>query len=81
MKLYAKSRPKYFEQIKDEKKHIDFRQFEDITFYNSETGEEIECDVEGVFAVTDKREIAAQYPDVKWHPLKQIYGIVLGRRL
>jgi len=81
MKLYAKIRPHYFDQIKAGKKHIDFRQFESITFYNTETGEEIECEVEGLFLMGDKRDLKLQYPDVKWHPLKQIYGIVLGKIL
>jgi len=81
MKLYAKILPKYFEQIKAGEKRIDFRHIETITFYNTETGEEIELDVRKVALLYDRGLVEEEYPDVKWDPDKKIYAISLGRRL
>jgi len=81
VKLYAKILPRYFELIKKRHKRIDFRQFESITFYNSETGEEIEHEILDVDRCMSRSVIFEEYPDVKWEPNKEIYEIKLGRRL
>jgi len=81
VKLYAKVIPKYFERIKSGEKGFDLRQLETITFYNSETGEEIELEIVGMNRCTSNSEVFANYPDVKWDPNKEVYEIILGKRL
>lgn len=79
MKLYAKVLPKYFEELRENAKPVEYRQLESMILLNSETGEEIE--------ITNMRKnphapsIMEDYPDVNWDPDKDIYEIRLGRRL
>ncbi|GAI61768.1 unnamed protein product [marine sediment metagenome] len=42
MKLYAKVLPKYFEELRENAKPVEYRQLESMILLNSETGEEIE---------------------------------------
>jgi len=81
MKLYAKILPKYFELLVSGKKHTDFRQFEDIIFENTETGDTITFAVKDVCGAYPHSDIRNAHPDVDWHPNRPIYKIILGRRL
>lgn len=81
MKLYAKILHRYFEQIKNERKRLDFRQFEDLTYLDTETGEEITLTIVAVDRCASRSAVLVRYPDVKWDPNNEIYAISLGRKL
>jgi len=81
MKLYARILPRHFEQLEKGSKITDYRQLETITFCNTETGEEIEFEIEELWRPTDPGRIIREYPTIPWKKDKPIYAIDLGRRL
>ena len=82
MNLKVECIPEYFELLKNGKRH-EFRQFEDITIINTETGEERKYEVDKVFPLDDgrARTVMENFNLVSWNPNRPIYAIGLGGRI
>ena len=79
MKLKCKIGPNFFDMLGDQKE-IDFRQFEDITFENSVTGDIRVFNVSDILMVPEEKgiEVMERNPGVPWDDMLPIFGIILG---
>ncbi len=81
MKLTAKVLPEYFGNL--DLKFVEFRQIEDITLENSETGERRTFEVKDIrrLVKSDASNVKKIYPNVPWDPDLPVYAIELGDEL
>lgn len=82
MKLRAKIKSKYLDDILDGVKRNEFRQFESITL-TDENGRCVEVEINLIEWLGNKqaRRIIADHPDVDWDDGKPVYRIELGEQL
>lgn len=77
LKLTAKYFPPYFERLK--KFCVDYRQFDEITFVNTETGQEKTFRIDGIRRLDDAEQdiVRGLTPGIPWDEEQQIYAIDL----
>lgn len=80
LKLRAKVLPKYFKEIQDGDKDVEYRQFDTITFVNTETNEEISRELSYLLRLSpaEAELIRQRHPDVPWDK-KEIYALGIKR--
>jgi len=81
LKLRAKVLPKYFKEIQSGDKDVEYRQFDTITFVNTETNEEISRELSFLMRLSppEAELIRQRHPDVPWDDKKEIYALGLKR--
>lgn len=79
MKLRAKIKAKYLDDILSGKKVVEYRQFESMVL-TDETGRTSEFKIlhMGVLSKTNEDVIRKEYSDIPWSPTLWIWGIHLG---
>lgn len=83
MKLRAKIKPKYLDDILSGQKDREYRQFESMVLTDA-NGRSAEFDINGISRMPNfisKNCIMDEYNDVPWDDRKDIYEIVLGCRI
>ena len=77
LKLTAKCLPVYFDRLAEF--GADYRQFDQITFVNTETKKEKTFGVAGIRKLddTEQRTVVSLTPDIPWSAKRQIYAIEL----
>ncbi len=78
MKLTAKIRAEYLDQILKGKKRFEYRQLESITL-TDELGRKVSCRIEGITPLSPRynKKIRAKYPHVPWDDNLRIYEIAI----
>lgn len=79
LKLTAKCLPRYFERLKEFGE--DYCQFDEITFINTETGEEKTFTIEEIRFAENPETVRNLTPDIHWRDEEKIYVIELGTEL
>ena len=79
MNLNCFINPEQFDMLGD-RKIVDFRQFEEITFTNNVTGDIRTFHVETIEEIPKHKHktLKDRYPDIPWDPSRPIFGIILG---